>query len=197
MLLRIASSSSAALIVTGGLLLVMAALIAQRDHPRLALRRIEYSPFVFAPPPPPEVLERKRVPEPEPVGEPPPRPRSGTGERGIPVLDPSPGPLDPPADFDRFGFGIADGDLLPIVTVAPHYPPAAERRELEGYVIVAFTVTAGGTVDDVRVTESTHSVFERAAIEAVYKFRFRPRVIGGTPVAVDGVKRRITFILEN
>lgn len=197
MLIRFVSSSSLAVVITGALLLIMAGFIAQREGPRLTTRRIQFPIYVFAPPPPATVIERTRPPEPETVNEPPPRPQTGTGETGIPVLDPSPGQLSPPRGFDAHRLGIADGDLLPVVTIAPNYPPAAERSGLEGYVIVSFTVNARGSVENVRVTESTHRVFERAAIDAARKFRFRPRVISGRPVAVDGVRRRITFTLEN
>ena len=160
------------------------------------MRRAEFPPFVYEPPPPAVVIERTRPPEPEAVVPPPPRTRTGGGETDIAVLDVSPVPFVPTRALDGPMRGIADGDFLPIVTVAPHYPPAAERRELEGYVIVAFTINANGAVGNLRVAESSNGVFERAALDAVARFRFRPRVIDGRPVAVDGVRWRITFTLD-
>jgi len=91
---------------------------------------------------------------------------------------------------------IAEGDYLPIVRVAPVYPSRALSRGLEGFVDMSFTVTATGSVRDPIVLQSTSSLFERAATQAVLKFKYKPRVVDGVPVEVSGVKTRITFELE-
>jgi protein TonB len=95
------------------------------------------------------------------------------------------------------GMNIAEGDYLPIVRVAPVYPARALSRGLEGFVDLSFTVTTTGTVKDPLVIQSTSSLFERAAIRAVLKFKYKPRVVDGVPVEVPGVKTRITFMLED
>jgi protein TonB len=94
------------------------------------------------------------------------------------------------------GMNIAEGDYLPIVRVAPVYPARALSRGLEGYVDMAFTVTTTGTVKDPVVVFSTSSLFERAAVRAVLKFKYKPRVVDGVPVEVPNVKTRITFKIE-
>ncbi len=94
------------------------------------------------------------------------------------------------------GMNIAEGDYLPIVRVAPVYPARALSRGLEGYVDLAFTVTSSGTVRDPIVTYSSSSLFERAAIRAVLKFKYKPRVVDGVPIDVPNVKTRITFKIE-
>ena len=94
------------------------------------------------------------------------------------------------------GMNIAEGDYLPIVRVAPVYPARALSRGLEGFVDLMFTVTTAGTVKDPVVLQSTSSLFERAAIRAVLKFKYKPRVVDGVPVEVPGVKTRISFMLE-
>ena len=91
---------------------------------------------------------------------------------------------------------VFDDDYLPIVTVAPAYPPRAVARGLEGYVIVRFTVTETGTTDDIVVVESSASLFEQAAIDSAAKWKYRPRMVDGQPVAVPGVTNRINFQLE-
>jgi len=95
------------------------------------------------------------------------------------------------------GMNIAEGDYLPIVRVAPVYPARALSRGLEGYVDMSFTVTTTGTVRDPIVLFSTSSLFERAAMRAVLKFKYKPRVVDGVPVDVTGVKTRITFKIED
>ena len=95
----------------------------------------------------------------------------------------------------RDGF-FSDGEYMPIVQVAPQYPRRAMERGLEGYVLLEFTVTREGNVHDPRVIESSSGLFDRAAIEAVLRFRYRPRVIDGEPVDVPGVRFRMTFELR-
>ena len=95
------------------------------------------------------------------------------------------------------GMNIAEGDYLPIVRVAPVYPARALSRGLEGYVDLEFFVTPAGTVRDPVVVFSTSSLFERAALRAVLKFKYKPRVVDGVPVEVPGVKTRITFKIED
>lgn len=93
-------------------------------------------------------------------------------------------------------FGNSDGEYLPIVKVQPIYPQRAAQRGLEGHVIVQYTVTTTGETRDVEVIESTSTLFNRAAIESAQKYKYRPRVIDGTPVEVPGVTTRIIFELE-
>jgi protein TonB len=95
------------------------------------------------------------------------------------------------------GMNIAEGDYLPIVRVAPVYPARALSRGLEGYVDLSFTVTTTGTVRDPVVLFSTSSLFERAAVRAVLKFKYKPRVVDGVPVDVPNVKTRISFQIED
>jgi protein TonB len=111
----------------------------------------------------------------------------------------------PVADVDIAvspGFGIAagsaDGDYLPIVKVAPIYPQRAIDRGVEGYVIVEFTVTKTGSVRNPRVVEFHPStIFNKAAIDAALKFKYKPRIVNGEPIEVHGVLNKITFKLED
>jgi protein TonB len=103
----------------------------------------------------------------------------------------------PPAPpIVRPGFGIADGDMLPIVKVSPIYPPRAAARGLEGYVVIEYTVSRSGTVRDIVVIESSSSLFEQSALEAATRFKYKPRIVGGEAVAVSGVRTIIRFKLE-
>ncbi|MFD2164735.1 energy transducer TonB [Thalassotalea euphylliae] len=90
-----------------------------------------------------------------------------------------------------------DGDYLPIVKVAPIYPRRAQSRGIEGYVIVEFTVTTNGSVRDPIVVEAKpEDIFNRAAIDAAMKFKYKPRVVDGTPTEVAGVQNKITFEID-
>jgi periplasmic protein TonB len=90
---------------------------------------------------------------------------------------------------------LLDGEYRPLVRVAPTYPPKAALLGLEGYVVVAFTVTRKGAVKDVEVVESSDELFVKSAVEAAYRFRYMPRVVDGKPVEVSGVRSKIIFRL--
>lgn len=92
----------------------------------------------------------------------------------------------------------SDGDYLPIVKVAPVYPRRALSRGVEGYVIVEFMVTKLGTVENVVVVEANPpGYFERAAVKAASRFKYKPKVINGEPVDVAGVRNQITFKIDD
>jgi len=96
-----------------------------------------------------------------------------------------------------FGLQTADGEYLPIVKVQPIYPQRALSRGIEGYVIVEFTVTKQGTTRDIHVVEAKPTgIFDRAAMQAAAKFKYKPRVIDGEPIEVPGVRNIIRFELE-
>lgn len=87
-----------------------------------------------------------------------------------------------------------DGEYLPIVKVAPIYPRRAQSRGIEGYVIVEFTVTKNGSVKDAFVVEAQpENIFDRAAIDAAMKFKYKPRVVDGVAMEVAGVQNKISF----
>lgn len=116
-------------------------------------------------------------------------------------------------DVGGGGFGISDGDYLPIVKVQPQYPRRALSRGMTGWVIVEFTVSEKGTVTNAFIVENCgwiqnarkegecednpNSVFDSAAVKAALKFKYKPKVIDGEPVATAGVQNKITFELIN
>ena len=107
-----------------------------------------------------------------------------------------------PPDLERGkfrpGMDLVDGEMLPIVKVAPAYPSRARSRGIEGYVLLSFLVDETGRVQEPKVVESQpRGVFDRVALDAVRKFKYRPRVVNGRPVRVDHVLHRLSFELKN
>ncbi|MGY3903533.1 TonB family protein [Aeromonas lusitana] len=94
------------------------------------------------------------------------------------------------------GVGIAVGNMLtPLQRVEPVYPYRAQQAGIEGSVTLRFTVDADGRVQDVEVLEAKPKrQFERAAIQAVSKWRYQPR-----PGATDKLVQTINlkFKLES
>ncbi len=91
---------------------------------------------------------------------------------------------------------LLDGPLIAVVPVEPAYPPSASSRNLEGFVTVRFDVNPDGTVTNVTVVESSSQLFERAAIKAARKFRFKARVVDGVPQPSYGLQNRFVFKME-
>jgi periplasmic protein TonB len=68
----------------------------------------------------------------------------------------------------------------------PDYPAAAQRRQLEGHVVLRVNVSASGMAEAVAVAASSgHPVLDQAALDAVRTWRFNPATRGG--VAVPGI----------
>lgn len=94
------------------------------------------------------------------------------------------------------GISTGDGEYLPIVKVNPIYPRRALEQGVEGSVLVRYTVTTSGAVKDVVVVEADpRGYFERAAVKAAEKYKYKPRIINGVAVEVPGVQTRIHFDL--
>jgi protein TonB len=91
----------------------------------------------------------------------------------------------------------SDRDVIPLVRINPDYPPRAQQRGIEGYVIVQFTITATGTVKDAIVVEAMpRGMFDDAALKAIARWRYNPKVENGTAVERVGIRTRLTFQLE-
>jgi TonB family protein len=88
-------------------------------------------------------------------------------------------------------------DAIPLVRIAPDYPPEAAQQGLEGHVVLEFTITAEGTTKDISVVESSAPIFEEPAITAVRRWRYSPRVIDGAGVERPGIHTVIRFALAH
>jgi periplasmic protein TonB len=100
------------------------------------------------------------------------------------------------------GISLNEGNYMPIVTVAHEYPSSALSRGMEGSCTVEFVVTeTGATRDIVPVAElcvnkkdgQPTTVWNRASVKAVSKFKFKPKVVEGKPVEVPGVRYKLTY----
>jgi protein TonB len=134
------------------------------------------------PEPEPEVL-----PEPEPVATPQPTPQATPR----PVSTPRPQQVKPrPVTPAPRPVANRVVEARPDVSrnAPPRYPESARRAKQEGRVMVRASVSAEGRVQSVRVQRSSgHSVLDRAALDAVRRWRFVPRQVNGqaSPGEVD------------
>jgi len=82
-----------------------------------------------------------------------------------------------------------------ISRVSPIYPSDAARSRQEGWVEVAFTVSADGKVKDASVVTATPPrIFNAAALRSVQGWVFQPRLENGKPVE-QSIRTRIEFKL--
>lgn len=80
--------------------------------------------------------------------------------------------------------------------VAPIYPPDAQRKGTEGWVDVEFTIAMDGTTQQLVVREAQPAgVFDKAAVDALRKWRFEPVIRNGAAVNQRAVLR-MRFALD-
>ena len=82
--------------------------------------------------------------------------------------------------------------------VEPRYPARAAARGIEGWVQVKFTIMADGTVDpfSIEITDADPwGMFNSAAIRAIEKFRYEPRVVDGVAVEMSNFQHVVRFEL--
>jgi protein TonB len=163
-----------------------------------------------------EIQTKSRQPEkPPPPDEPPPEVPPSKFETDIDSTGYTLNDLNitPDIDIHGGGFGISDGEYLPIVKVLPQYPRRAQARGMSGWVILEFTVSAQGMVQDPIVVSNCgwvktartegecegkpNPVFDSAAIKAALKFKYKPKIIDGNPVDTTGVLHKLTFDLSD
>jgi len=88
-------------------------------------------------------------------------------------------------------------EAVPLVRVNPLYPPRAQSRGIEGWVLLQFTITPQGTTKDIEVLDADpKGFFERAAKDAVRKYKYKPRIVDGAAVDWPGVRLVISFEIE-
>jgi protein TonB len=81
-------------------------------------------------------------------------------------------------------FSLADLDQAPKVVnqPPPQYPADMRAQKTRGTVYVLFVVDRNGRVVKPQVQKSTHSAFDRPALEAVRQWRFEPGKRSGQTV---------------
>jgi len=152
-----------------------------------------------------ETRERKKPPKPEPPKQPPP-PKMKVD---TPPPDAPPTPfqmpkLDLPTNITGGPFvgsyvggdSSGYGDLTPMVRIAPQYPRQALRDGISGSVLFELTINPDGTVKSARVLKATpRGVFETAAMNSIYKWKFKPKLVDGKAMESKGTQL-VEFNLE-
>ena len=104
--------------------------------------------------------------------------------------------------------GAFDKTYIPLFKVQPVYPRRAQEKGMEGYVIVAFTITEAGAVKEPyiieakcrsgsRITYADCSMFNSATLRAAEKLIYVPSIEGGRAVAVKDVQHKFTYEIRD
>ncbi len=87
--------------------------------------------------------------------------------------------------------------FLPIDMVIPEYPALALQNGIEGWVQVQFTIDIHGHIIQPHIiARSPSRVFDRSVLAALKKSHYRPQVLNGEPVIVQGVTELFRFTLS-
>ena len=149
--------------------------------------------------PPPVEEQAPPPPEPERPPEMPPEPQLADTPQQIPLsadLEVAMGSGGALAGFGEIraltaaenmqsdAFDVADLEKRPeaISQTTPAYPAELRKAKIEGSVTVVCILDEGGRVEEPRVENSSRPEFEKPALDAVRKWRFRPGVKDGQAV---------------
>ena len=109
-------------------------------------------------------------------------PRGVPYSTGVSTNLPTPPPLPPQTQAPiRISTGITPPTRL--AYVPPVYPPIAQTAHVEGTVILECTIDERGNVRDAKVLRSI-PMLDRAALDAVLKWRYTPTRLSGMAVPV-------------
>ena len=92
----------------------------------------------------------------------------------------------------------SDRDIVPLVRIPPEYPARAQQRGIEGWVLLEFTITPSGTVQDPKVIDADpKGIFDDAALKALSRWKYNPKVENGVAVERRGIRVILRFDLED
>lgn len=155
---------------------------------------------IFQAPEDKQTTHIKRIP-------PPPTPK--VPPKAPPRVTPSNEPITaistaPPIIIDGFGNDIKQtltrptGDASPIVRINPKYPTSAARDGIEGWVQLSFNISPTGEVIDATVVNAEPKrIFDREALRAIKRWKYRPKVIEGVAQLQTGQTVQLDFKLDS
>ena len=152
--------------------------------------------------------KQRRIPKKPPPPKEPPPPQKMNVQSSQQMVNSMPTPTVPALDLGvggdgpflgQMGAGVdmgRDGGIIPIVTIAPNYPRKAAIAKIEGWVEMSFTITEVGTVVNPKVIASKPiRIFDREALRALLKYKFKPKVVDGVAMTQQATQK-IEFKLE-
>lgn len=94
-----------------------------------------------------------------------------------------------------FEEGEVDELPRPLRQTRMEYPRGAKQNGLEGDVNLILLIDRHGRVEKVEIISSPHSLFNKAVIRSLRRWKFSPAIYQGVPVKVR-MRKKITFKLD-
>ncbi|WP_417446963.1 energy transducer TonB [Kangiella sp.] len=201
--MKIISASVLALIVTCALILLMSQLITSNAE---VPQRESVVQLTETPLPPEKTRTNRRPPEPQPpavapsAGDALPLRPSTVDTRELPTVDM------PPVEiaFEGSPIGafsapelVQSNSAMPLYQAQPNYPMIAASQGIEGWVLLQYDVDTSGTLSNIKVVDAQpRRTFDREAVAALKKWKFKPAMDNGQPMSVKGQTVKIEFNLE-
>jgi len=99
---------------------------------------------------------------------------------------------------ETFKIKVQDGDAKPLVRFPGIVPSRfMDTTDFSGFCRVKFDVSPEGTPYNVKTTYCTSALLERASIKAVGKWKYKPKILNGKPVAHRDVASKISYHIED
>ncbi len=120
------------------------------------------------------------------------------------MATPAPSPLpwmaptiDMSAAFQDAGSTLSyESEVIAILRIPPSYPHPAKMARIQGYVTMEVNISPEGTVTEVSVVEAAPPrMFDLSAMDAMKRWKFRPKVVNGVPVS-QRAHQTIEFKME-
>lgn len=93
--------------------------------------------------------------------------------------------------FGDFG---ANQQALPLYRVEPNYPARALKRNIEGFVVLQFTIDETGKPTAIEVVDANpRRMFEREAIQALRSWKYQPKLLDGKTISQPGQTVKLEF----
>ncbi|WP_223671290.1 energy transducer TonB [Kangiella shandongensis] len=93
---------------------------------------------------------------------------------------------------------VQDASVMPMYRTQPNYPVKAQIEGVEGWVLLKYDVDASGTLSNISVMDSEpRKIFDREAMRALKKWKFKPALSNGQSVASRGQTVKIEFNMDN
>ncbi|GAA4362809.1 energy transducer TonB [Kangiella marina] len=97
----------------------------------------------------------------------------------------------PAVDFSQ------ESEAMPMYRTQPNYPIVAQQRGLEGWVLLTYDVDTSGTLSNIAVIDSEpRKIFDKEAVRALRKWKFKPGMTNGQPIASVGQTVKIEFNMD-
>ena len=79
--------------------------------------------------------------------------------------------------------------------VEPLYPPLARTARIHGMVVMHAIISREGAIERLQVVRSDHPMLNRAALDAVSQWRFKPYILNREPIEVE-TEITVNFTLD-